>query len=185
MSEIPPTHNGDVNVGSGKKDQPVFAWGVQYWKLVVIVIFGLAIAAQGLLFATGYLTYGNPSAPEQEYTAVCDGAAIDTYNDAMYYQVREGSSEPTIDEAGVKNLKQQIESKSGYKGDPTCQAILFWTAVYFNDAASARTAYDIYLGLYNERIFPDPNLRGNNPLIVYEDTLAGLEATAVEEPLQQ
>lgn len=185
--------NEQTSVNALPKMKQILPWGKFYWKLIALIVSALVIAGGVALFVAGYITWNDTSEPQaaapkeavvsptQEYAVVCDNELINDYNEAMFYKIRDGADDPTIDEAGVERIRSQIESSEGYQNDPSCQAILFWTAIYFTDTEAARTAYEAESAMSEKRIFPDMNIRGNQPLFVYEETLAGLESTATEE----
>lgn len=138
--------------------------------VIIVALLGVGI---WWLFNTGRLVYvANPSTTST--AVVCDSSIVDKYNTAMYYEERNGSTQPTIDEAGVRNLVSEIKGKKGYDTDATCQSILFWVAIYNKDASAARTAYDAVKSLHDKRIFADSNLRSNEALFTYEGYVSGL-----------
>jgi hypothetical protein len=138
----------------------------------------IAIVAIWWLFDSGRLVY---SASGQRYLSVCDKGIVDRYNDAMYYKVRTGSIDPSIDEAGVKGLVAEIQTKKDFENDPTCQSIIFWSAVQENNYSSANTSYNILMDLHDKHIFADSNLRSSQPLFMYGETLKGLSGSGFSE----
>jgi hypothetical protein len=143
-------------------------------KRVIFIVIGViivALLASGVwwLFNSGRLVYLN-----SQSTVACGTDVVNKYNAAMYYQVRNGSTVPNIDTKGVKDLVTNIETKANFKNDPTCQTIIFWSAVQDDNYKSALSAYNVLISLHNKRIFVDSNLRNDQPLFMYEDTLSGL-----------
>jgi hypothetical protein len=148
----------------------------------IIIFIALFIGLCGVvtwLFYSGRLAYMDPA------KVVCGKAIISKYNNAIDYQYREGSDESTIDEAGVKIIVTDIKANAKSKYDPTCQSILFWSAVRSDNYSEAKSAYDIIKGLNEKRIFIDSSLHDAAPLFTLVNSLNGLTGSGAEnnEPL--
>jgi len=142
--------------------------------LVIIIVMVVLLSVGGgiwWLFNSGLFVNSNQVSTSKE---VCGPDVVNRYNAAMYYQPRNGSSESSIDEQGVKDLAADIKSKKNFEIDPTCQTIIFWSAVRVDNYNEAHKAYDALINLYKKRFFVDSNLRSNQPLFTYEKTLNGL-----------
>lgn len=156
-------------------------------RIAVIIVIVVLLLGGGLwwLFGTGRLVYN--SSGRQTKPLVCDKTIVDRYNDATYYIVRAGSETPTMDEAAAKKLVSEIKSKKNIESDPTCQTILFWSAVHTADAQAAQDAYKAVNTLHGQGHFADSNLRANEPLFMYEEIVKGLQGarTPVDENVSQ
>ncbi len=147
---------------------------------IVLALIILAILTSGTwwLFSSGHLVYhGSISQPNNlssNQTVVCDAYVVAKYNDAMDYKERNGSTEPSIDIQAIKNLVADIKAKTNFKSDPTCQAIIFWSAVMNDNYKAASIAYNELLGLHKKHIFADSNLLNDQPLFTYKEALDGL-----------
>jgi len=102
----------------------------------------------------------------------------------MYYRLRDGSSMPSLDMAGLQKLVSEIKTKANYAKDPTCQTILFWVAVQNDNYNEANTAYKALKTLHDEGKYVDSNLRSSDPFFTYKqylDNLSGSGVKATEE----
>lgn len=151
--------------------------------LTVLAIITSVLIGVGVwwLFATDRLTYSSNPDSQSNRVAICGADIIDTYNDAMFYDLREGSSDLTIDEESLNNLVVEIKSKAGYRNDPTCQTILFWTAVQKDDYPVAKDAYESIKTLHDQGIFADSNIRSNQPLFNYGTYLLQLSGSGASQ----
>lgn len=145
---------------------------------IVVAILALLSGGVWWLFSSGHLIY---SASGQSSAAVCNADIVNTYNAAMYYQPRNDATESSIDQQGVKDLVSEIRTKSNFDGDPTCQTIIFWSAVLDDNYSEARTAYDAIMNLYEKRVFADSNLRSDQALFTYEQVMNGLTGSGIIE----
>jgi len=145
-----------------------------------IAVVVLAFLAGGVwwLFSSGHLVY---SALGQSSTVVCDADIVNTYNAAMYYEPRNGATESSIDKQGVSDLVTEIRSKPNFDNDPTCQTIIFWSAVLDDNYSTALTAYDSIMNLYEKRVFADSNLRSDQALFTYEQVMNSLTGSGITE----
>ena len=144
--------------------------------LVVSIVVGLSIVVVTVvtLFAIGKLVWVGQSSQPTVSRIVCGDDTVATFNDAMYFVGRNGSSTYSIDEDGVKKLKADILASPGYDADPTCQTLLYLTAIYFDDYEAAKTAYLAVDRLHKKNLYADNNIRGNQPLFMYEDSMYAL-----------
>lgn len=149
-------------------------------KVVVSVVTGLAVllvigGVLAGLFLSGRLAFVNPDAEIVDvYTAVCDTAIVDKYNEVSIFKERSGSSELTLDEEGIKAVKADINQLAGNENDPTCQSILFLIAIYEDDYETAKATYEKVKSLHEKRLFADSNLLGNQALSAYEGVVYSL-----------
>jgi len=140
-------------------------------KLATITIIGTGIIAAFLavvwwLFASGRLVYIDLSSIQKSYSVACDSSMVDRYNNAIEYRIRDKAT-LTMDEAGLSSIKSDILAKSDYDKDPTCQTMIFWTAVHDDDYVKAISAYNSLKDMHEKRVFADSNIRGNQPLLMY------------------
>lgn len=151
--------------------------------LTILAIITSALLGVGVwwLFATDRLTYTSNPGPQSTSSVVCGADVLDTYNAAMFYALRDGSNDLTIDEKAVESLAVEIKSKEGYKNDPTCQTILFWTAVQNDNYPAAKDAYESIKTLHDQGIFTDSNIRSNQPLFTYESYLLQLSGSGASQ----
>ncbi len=140
--------------------------------LGVVVVGGVA-----WLFVSGRLVWSN-SGGSKPVSVVCGVDTVDKYNDAMYMIGRNGSSEPSIDESGVKSVQSTVKSKAGYKDDATCQTLLFWIAIHDGDYQAAKDAETIVKRLHDKGRFADSNIRGNDAILTYDTVLYGISPEA-------
>ena len=113
--------------------------------------------------------------------SVCGSDIVNKYNDAMYMIGRNGSSEPSIDESGVKDVQSEVKRKTGYEKDATCQTLLFWIAIHNNDYSAAKIAATAVKELHDKGQFADNNIRGNDPILTYDPVLYGISPEAKEK----
>lgn len=143
---------------------------------ITVAVVILLIGCMAWLFLSGQVRvlWGKSN----ESVVVCGTGVVDTYNAAMHYQTRTGSSGPALDEEGLKKLAVDIKSKPGYESDPTCQSMLFWMAIHDRNYTAATSAYDAVKKLHDKRIFADSNIRDNGPSYTYDSVLQGISSPA-------
>jgi len=150
-------------------------------KLGIILISGtvLIIALGAMiwwLFASGRLTYISQSSKQKLYTTVCDSGVVDRYNTYTLYNARNGSSQPSIDQKSLDSLMAEIKAMPNHETDPTCQSIIFLASVRADDYKTAVSAYESISALNKNDVYPSNNIRGNQPLFMYQgylDSLSG------------
>lgn len=136
--------------------------------LVVVIVVAVIIAVCAWLLASNRVTVSwHGWKPANQTSRVCGAETVSTYNQAMYVTKRKGYKDESIDLKAVNNLAKDIQGRAGYKNDPTCQTILFWTAVQHGDYNAASQAYDVLARLNDENKFPDNNLRNGGALFQY------------------
>jgi hypothetical protein len=143
-------------------------------KIILIVVMVLIFAVVGAvtwLFMSGKVALVYKQATPATTTIVCNTQIVDTFNEAMFFTRRAGASTVSIDEQGIKNLNAEIKAKAGYKSDPTCQTIIYLTAIYEEDYDGAKAAYEAVKELHDKNIFANNNIRGNQPLFTYEGSM--------------
>lgn len=150
-------------------------------KKYTLVLTGLLIVVgvTAWLFASGHLVWSNGKT--NETASACGSDIVNKYNDAMYMIGRGGSSEPSIDEAGVKDVQSEVKHKAGYEKDATCQTLLFWIAIHNSDYSAAKTAATAVKELHDKGQFADNNIRGNDPILTYDTVLYGISPEAKEK----
>lgn len=146
--------------------------------IIIITLIVTAVGAIAWMFWAGYLVYVAPGTQRTVSVAVCDSSTVSRYNDVMILAARNGSTELTYDEEGIKSVKSEIEGLEGNKDDPTCQAMLFWIGIQNNSYEDARTAAARVQALHDEGKFPDNNIRANDALFTYESVLFPLSPEA-------
>lgn len=150
-------------------------------NIIISTLLALAvvvIVATLLLLVSGRLVWTGGGAGTVAARPVCDSDIVNKYNDAMYMTLRDGAEEPSINEAGVKQVEEGIKKAEGYKDDATCQTLLFWIAVYDGDYESAKSAYSKIKSLHDKGVFADSNIRGNQALFSYEPLLNSMSPEA-------
>ena len=101
--------------------------------------------------------------------AVCGDDIIDGFNKATQYERRAGpGSVPTLDKQAIKQLAQKVKTLPGFEADPTCQEILYWTAMEAGDKAAAKDALALLKQMNTQGRYPNNNLRTAVPLFEYE-----------------
>lgn len=149
-------------------------------KYILLLLIGIVVVGGVVwLFASGKLVWN--ASKTTTVSRVCDTELVNKYNDAMYMIGRNGSSEPSIDEAGVKSVQSTIKSSDGYKDDATCQTLLFWIAIYNGDYPAARDAEVAVKQLHDKGQFADSNIRGNDAILTYDTVLYGISPEAKEK----
>jgi hypothetical protein len=150
-------------------------------KKYTLATIGVLIVAGGIvwLFVSGHLVWSDGKASKT--ASVCGADIVNKYNDAMYMIGRNGSTEPSIDEAGVKDVQSEVKRKAKYEEDATCQTLLFWIAIQNNDYPAAKTAATAVKELHDKGQFADNNIRGNDPILTYDTVLYGISPEAKEK----
>ena len=146
-----------------------------------LITLSVLVAAGLVLVVSGRLVWVDDDAGVASARPVCDSGVVDTYNDAMFMIRREGAEEPSIDEAGVKQIETSIQEIERYENEATCQTLLFWTALYHGDYESAKSAHAKVKSLHDQGVFADSNIRGNQALFSYEQLLKGISPEAEAE----
>lgn len=147
-------------------------------KYILLPFIGVAVIGGIVwLFVSGRLVWSNAGA-DKTVSVVCGTDIVDTYNDAMYMIGRNGSSEPSIDESGVKTVQNTVKGKAGYKDDATCQTLLFWIAIHDGDYQAAKDAETAVKRLYDKGQFANNNIRGNDAILTYDTVLYGISPEA-------
>jgi len=153
-------------------------------KITVIIIIVIILAAAGAvawLFMSGKLAWVDNTTKPAVAKVVCGNDIVDKYNDASLLLGRNGESKLTVDTEGIKEVKTAILAKDGNKEDPTCQAILFWIGYRETDYEATKTAYEAVRKLHDQNIFPNNNIRGNEPLFTYAQVLFTISPDANKE----
>ena len=143
-------------------------------KIILIVAIVLILAAVGVvawLFMSGKVALTYQEAKIATSKIVCDTPIVNKFNDAMFYTRRAGASTVSIDVEGIKNLNSEIKAKAEYENDPTCQTIIYLTAIYEENYQGAKAAYEAVKELHDKNIFANNNIRGNQPLFTYEGSM--------------
>jgi len=152
-----------------------------FWIVpLVIVILMVAAVVIGIFFGRLTIVTKQSSQKIALNTIVCDAAIVSRYNDAMYFKFRDGKTE-SIDTEAIKNLEKEIRVKNNSDKDPTCQTILFFTAIYFKEAEKAQTALDIISKLHSQYVFADSNLRNSQSLFTFQDQIDNLTSNVKGE----
>jgi hypothetical protein len=112
---------------------------------------------------------------------VCNGTTVGVYNNAMYATPKSVPGPSSIDKKGLDKLAAKIKKRDGYKNDPTCQTILFWTAFENNDYKAIKPAYNALVRLHKNNKFPDNNLRNSGSLFQYKGIVKSLSPAVKKE----
>ena len=139
--------------------------------VAIVIICGIAT----WLFMSGRLVWSADGGQHVVARTVCDSTIVSKYNDAMFVTQRSGSDVPSADKAGVKSVKADIKTKTGYEKDATCQALLFFMSINDRDYPSAKSSYQEVKKLHDNGIFPDNNIRGSDALFNYLNLLNGID----------
>ena len=142
--------------------------------IITITLLVLGVLALAYLLASGRLAIVMKDPAEKlgsTRAIVCDSAMVDKYNTASFLQVRQGEEAPSMDIDGLKKLSENIKQQNLYEADPTCQAILFWTAVITKDVATAERSHAELVKLHDDQQFVDNNLSGDQSLKNYNAQL--------------
>lgn len=117
---------------------------------------------------------------------VCGSDMIATYNEASEYKYRDGFNfAPGMDVEAMKKIVADIKTHNGYEADPTCQAMIFWTAVETKDELVAKTALSAIKDLHEKHSFPNNSLRTTASLIDYDLALEYLSTTQQDGTSEQ
>lgn len=147
-------------------------------KYILLPLLGIIVIGGVVwLFTSGRLVWSSPGA-NKAVGVVCGADIVDTYNGAMYMIGRNGSSDPSIDEAGVKSVQSTVKGRVGYKDDATCQTLLFWIAIHDGDYPAAKDAEAAVKRLHDKGQFANNNIRGNDAILTYDTVLYGISPEA-------
>lgn len=152
------------------------------WMWLAIALLLINVAAIGLV-ATGYVQVSRGGS-EDATAGVCGQQMVSIYNDAFYYTKRDDSGEETLDEPAIKQLRADINATDGASEDPTCQAMLFWIAIHYNDQEAGQKALDRVNALHDSGQYSNNDLRIYEPRFLYGlslEALAGSDQEAGDE----
>lgn len=99
---------------------------------------------------------GGTSRQITDGSVVCSNDDVVSFNDKTEFKDRGGSV--TVDQKGLSDLAGAIVNRDGYKADPTCQTIIFWSANYNDDAPAAERALAEIRKLYANNRFANSNI---------------------------
>lgn len=151
-------------------NKKIFVIGV---PILVVVLLSVGV---WWLFNSGRLVYVAPGSKAPEGVAVCGNDFVEKYNEATYRVIRGDSNEATMDEPALKKLKTDITNKNGYEDDATCQTILFWLALHYDDRKEAEVSYKAVKSLHEKGAFANSNLQGNQAISTYDSFLNALKS---------
>lgn len=150
--------------------------------ILVLVVVLLAGAVAWAMLTNRLVVAWSSSGTAQSAVNVCDTTFVDEYNKVTEYTYpAETDAIPSMDTEGMNKLAERVRATSGYEADPTCQVMLFWTAIEAKDSAAAETALTALKALHAKRAFPDNNLRTAAPLFEYDAALEYLQQSASAE----
>lgn len=109
---------------------------------------------------------------------VCGDTIVGKYNEASKLKIRGSDTDLSVDLGGLKDLATEIRSKSGFENDPTCQTILFWSAIMNNDAGKAGVALTAIEDLHDSHHYADSNLENTTSISVMKDSLKATAASS-------
>lgn len=95
---------------------------------------------------------------------VCGDETIKAFNEASTGYPTDDPMTSAIDTAALVKVADAVKKKSNYKQDPTCQTILFWTAVQERRYEEAKEAKKVVDALYADGHFANSKLRVTAPL---------------------
>ena len=136
------------------------------------------------------VTFGAAQSVSDNRTIVCGADTVSAYNaayDAMFHEiittqlVDDGIASGTPDVTEIVTLADDIKRKDGYGQDPTCQTIIFWSAVYNDDYEGATAAHTAVRELHETHLFANSDIRGNTPLSSWSDEVYALSPEALSE----
>lgn len=136
--------------------------------VILVVLLGVAV---WWLFNSGRLVYVASGTKAPEGLVVCGSDVVTKYNEASLFIKRQGADAPSVDKESLKTIASDIRNKKGYEGDPTCQTLLFWSAVRNDDYKAAKEAAGAVKQLHEKRLFADSNIRNNDAVFNYQTSL--------------
>jgi hypothetical protein len=159
-------------------------WGKKR-KIIVIVLAAVAlfVIAAGVLIYAGRLAViiKEPYQKALLNVPVCGNDIVEKYNNASLPEPKI-SGEYAMDQETLNSLVAEIQNKAYYQQDATCQTILYWVALFDNNANGAKNAYDGVRNLYNMGLYADSNIRTTQPISLMEQAVGEMfSATSTEE----
>ena len=135
-------------------------------KVVIVSSIGVGVLVIGAiitwLFVSGRVTLVINQSDETvkgPVVLVCGDETIKAFNEASTGYPTDDPMTSAIDTAALVKVADAVKKKSNYKQDPTCQTILFWTAIQerkYEEAKAAKAAVDV---LQKDGHFANNNLR--------------------------
>ena len=135
-------------------------------KVAIVSSIGVGVLVIGAiitwLFVSGRVTLVINQSDETvkgPVVLVCGDETIKAFNEASTGYPTDDPMTSAIDTAALVKVADDVKKKSNYKQDPTCQTILFWTAVQerkYEEAKAAKAAVD---ALQKDGHFANNNLR--------------------------
>lgn len=135
-------------------------------KVAIVSSIGVGVLVIGAiitwLFVSGRVTLVINQSDETvkgPVVLVCGDETIKAFNEASTGYPTDDPMTSAIDTAALVKVADAVKKKSNYKQDPTCQTILFWTAVQerkYEEAKAAKAAVD---ALQKDGHFANNNLR--------------------------
>lgn len=135
-------------------------------KVAIVSSIGVGVLVIGAiitwLFVSGRVTLVINQSDETvkgPVVLVCGDETIKAFNEASTGYPTDDPMTSAIDTAALVKVADAVKKKSNYKQDPTCQTILFWTAVQerkYEEAKEAKAAVD---ALQKDGHFANNNLR--------------------------
>lgn len=135
-------------------------------KVAIVSSIGVGVLVIGAiitwLFVSGRVTLVINQPDETvkgPVVLVCRDETIKAFNEASTGYPTDDPMTSAIDTAALVKVADDVKKKSNYKQDPTCQTILFWTAIQerkYEEAKAAKAAVDV---LQKDGHFANNNLR--------------------------
>ncbi|OYX53938.1 hypothetical protein B7Y92_00740 [Candidatus Saccharibacteria bacterium 32-50-13] len=135
-------------------------------KVAIVSSIGVGVLVIGAiitwLFVSGRVTLVINQSDEMvkgPVVLVCGDETIKAFNEASTGYPTDDPMTSAIDTAALVKVADAVKKKSNYKQDPTCQTILFWTAIQerkYEEAKAAKAAVD---ALQKDGHFANNNLR--------------------------
>lgn len=140
-------------------------------KVAIVSSIGVGVLVIGAiitwLFVSGRVTLVINQSDETvkgPVVLVCGDETIKAFNEASTGYPTDDPMTSAIDTAALVKAADAVKKKSNYKQDPTCQTILFWTAVQERRYEEAKEAKKVVDALYADGHFANSKLRVTAPL---------------------
>jgi len=145
-------------------------------SLILVCLIGVGVwglATGKLVLATNVLDKSSKG-----YQIVCGDDLVNKFNKAVYVDVTKGSKVSGIDTSALKSLEAQIKQLKGYKDDPTCQTLIFWSDIDNYNYDGAKAAYQAVKQQHAEGKYPNNDIYNNQAVSTYDIVLG----TIMPEP---
>ena len=154
--------------GLGSNDREIKS--VKFRRKLSLMVGGGVLALLLLVLTVGqivgfsYFGFKRPSQKVAVRTVVCDQEIIKRLND-----IRSSDSDNDTIRERVDQLADEIAAKPHVDEDPTCQQIIFWSALGRDDLETAKAVVNNTQNAYDKGIFVDGNMSNITPLDTMKD----------------